>query len=195
MAGNYYIVGFEETLKVLDAGAVRKAMARARKRGTVAAGKALTPAIQKELPLKAGEIKKALEVRAPHGSQPGLITITSTATPLNYLKPRKLGSGGYSVEIQKGRRVRFTSAFELPRTRGKRSVGRLFLRDGTFSFPKRGNYGGAGIRREGIQQLFTRSIPQAADDPETLDVVVTECQSATRKEFLRQIGLMAEGKL
>ena len=180
----HQLIGLESVIEAMDQRDVKRALGRAMSVGARKGRKEYSGYIRDNLPAPARAVKAAITCRPPRNGENGLLTVVSPSTPLSLLKPRKTRKG-FSVEIEKGRRVLIEGAFQFP-SAGKR----LFKRAGTFRLPKKGRYAGRGIKREDIEQLFTRSVTQAADDPAVINRVATVINETSRAEFVRQIKLL-----
>lgn len=157
----------DKVTREMDPRKVTQALDRGLRRGMQRSRTEGGREIRKIMPLRARDVNQAFTLRPPRQGRPGVILITSPATPLSELKPRKTRSG-FSVEIEKGRRVQIRGAFQIPKA-GQR----LFRRVGAARLP--------------IGQLFTRSVTQVAEDDRVLSRITAVVDDDSRAEFRRQL--------
>lgn len=186
MSLRFNVTGFAEAIGALQPVEVERAHLRARRTGAARAQTQLSREVRQGIPIGTAAIKQALRLVPPRADAPGYLTVVSPSTPISELRGyRLLKKGGVSVNVAPGKRLRIIEAFQIPNA-GRRA----FVRDGTFRKPAKGRYAGRNVLRENIQQLFTRSVTQVADDQPVIDSTLQVYTDAADRELLRQLALI-----
>ncbi len=186
--------GLDALIEQTDPKIVGRSLKRAFQRGLARGKTALIRQVRSEYALRNSDIKGRVHFSnvVLNSGQGAMFRIASYQVPTGRFSPLKAKSG-FSVRFVPGRpRVRLRHAFQFPQAGEHRLFAREYNKPKTL--PTRGRYKGKGVLRQPVRQLFHRSFVQVADDEHVLEPVQQVIGDASRKEFLRQIGLFGGGQ-